>query len=89
MPFGDQAMFMTRESYDLAGGFQPLPLMEDVVLSRALRRKSWPVLIDRPVFVDARRWQRRGPFHQTVRNWGIQLAHRFGVSENRLVKWYR
>ena len=89
IPFGDQAMFVTRRSYDLAGGFPPLPLMEDVVLSRALRRKSWPELIDRPIGVDARRWQQRGLFKQTIQNWGIQLAHRFGVSEDRLSKWYR
>lgn len=89
LPFGDQAIFVSRAAYDQVGGFQPIPLMEDVVLSTALRQKSWPVLIDRTTEVDARRWQRRGLFHQTLRNWGIQVAHRCGVSEDRLAKWYR
>jgi rSAM/selenodomain-associated transferase 2 len=89
MPFGDQAMFVTRALYDRVGGFQELPLMEDVVLSKALRRESWPLLIDRVVHVDSRRWKQRGLVRQTLRNWGIQLAHQIGVSEVRLNKWYR
>lgn len=89
LPFGDQAMFVSRKAYQHVGGFQSLPLMEDVVLSTALRKKSWPTLIDCSIDVDARRWQQRGFIQQTIRNWGIQLAHRFGVSEDRLAQWYR
>ena len=89
MPFGDQAIFVTRAMYERAGGFQALPLMEDVVLSTTLRKESWPFLIDAAVHVDPRRWKKRGLFRQTLRNWGIQLAHRFGVAEDRLAKWYR
>ena len=89
IPFGDQAIFVQRRLYEQAGGIEPLPLMEDVILSRTLRRQSWPVLIDARVHVDARRWQKRGVVRQTLRNWGIQLAHRLGVSEDRLAGWYR
>ncbi|MCO8124855.1 glycosyltransferase family 2 protein [Stieleria sp. TO1_6] len=89
MPFGDQAMFVTRQLYDQVGGFQPLPLLEDVVLAQSLRRICWPILVDHTVQVDARRWQKRGIVRQTLRNWGIQLAHWSGVSESRLASWYR
>jgi rSAM/selenodomain-associated transferase 2 len=89
VPFGDQALFVTRTLYDRVGGFPDVPLMEDVRLSAALRRHRWPVLVDGPVVVDARRWQRRGVIRQTCRNWTIQLAHAAGVSEQRLASWYR
>ncbi len=89
MPFGDQGLFVTRTLYDRVGGIRPVSLMEDVLLSRALRRICWPALIDAAIDVDARRWQSRGVVRQTLRNWGIQLAHRFGVTESRLSKWYR
>ncbi|WP_182871239.1 TIGR04283 family arsenosugar biosynthesis glycosyltransferase [Stieleria mannarensis] len=89
MPFGDQAMFVARPLYDAVGGFQMLPLMEDVRLAQALRRRCWPLLIDGRVQVDPRRWNSRGVVRQTARNWGIQIAHRLGVSEHRLAKWYR
>lgn len=89
IPFGDQAMFVTRTLYDRVGGFPAVPLMEDVVLARRLRQLSWPVLVDARVHVDARRWRKRGVLRQTVRNWGIQSAHGLGVSEERLAEWYR
>lgn len=89
MPFGDQAMFVTRSLYDRVGGFQSLPLMEDVSLSKSLRKECWPMLIHCAVQVDARRWEKRGVVRQTARNWGIQIAHAVGVSENRLSNWYR
>lgn len=89
MPFGDQAMFVDRESFQQVGGFPQVPLMEDVVLSQRLRRQRWPILRPEVVVVDARRWQTRGVIKQTVRNWLIQLAHLLGVSESTLSKWYR
>ncbi|MEO1525084.1 MAG: TIGR04283 family arsenosugar biosynthesis glycosyltransferase [Planctomycetota bacterium] len=88
MPFGDQAMFVSRRAYDQVGGIETVPLMEDVRLSRSLRRLAWPVLLDGPVHVSPRRWQQRGVVGQTARNWWIQLAHRFGVQEDRLSVWY-
>ncbi|MCD0459746.1 TIGR04283 family arsenosugar biosynthesis glycosyltransferase [Roseiconus lacunae] len=89
IPFGDQAIFVQRSLYDIVGGVQPLPLMEDVVLAQCLRRHRWPTLVDATVHVDPRRWQRRGVIRQTVRNWGIQTAHCLGISEGRLSQWYR
>ena len=36
---GDQAMFVTRAAFHAAGGYPDLPLMEDVALSKRLRRQ--------------------------------------------------
>ncbi|MCA9135515.1 MAG: TIGR04283 family arsenosugar biosynthesis glycosyltransferase [Planctomycetales bacterium] len=89
IPFGDQAMFVTRSLYDRVGGFQSLPLMEDVNLAKSLRKVCWPMLIRCAISVNARRWEKRGVVRQTLRNWGIQIAHGLGVSEHRLSNWYR
>jgi rSAM/selenodomain-associated transferase 2 len=89
MPFGDQAVFVRKEVLDRQGGFEEIPLMEDVALSRRLRRIAKPVLLPGPVQVNARRWQGRGPIRQTLRNWWIQLAYAAGVSPQRLKEWYR
>lgn len=89
MPFGDQALFVTRSLYQQVGGFRELPLMEDVDLARRLRRVRWPDVLAADVYVDARRWERRGVVRQTIRNWGIQTAHLLGADEQHLFKWYR
>jgi rSAM/selenodomain-associated transferase 2 len=39
---GDQAMFVERASFDAIGGFPALPLMEDVAISRTLKRFAGP-----------------------------------------------
>lgn len=88
-PFGDQAVFVKSELYRQLGGFEPVPLMEDVRLARRLRRRSRPVLVRPGVIISARRWQRRGVVAQTARNWLIQLLHGLGVSPERLAKMYR
>src|SRR5829696_5868976 len=40
---GDQAMFVTREAFAAAGGFPDQPLMEDVALSKKLKRLGKPL----------------------------------------------
>jgi rSAM/selenodomain-associated transferase 2 len=89
MAFGDQAIFVRRDWYLHAGGFEPVPLMEDVRLSRRLRRRDWPLLVDGPVVISPRRWQLRGVIRQTLLNWSLQVAHRLGVSPTRLRDFYR
>ena len=87
--FGDQAIFVRRDWYLDAGGFEPVPLMEDVRLSNRLRRRGRPLLIDGPVVISPRRWQRRGVVRQTLLNWTLQMAHAMGVSPERLRDFYR
>ena len=45
---GDQAMFMTRDAFERVGGFRDWPLMEDIGMSRALKRISRPIALCRP-----------------------------------------
>jgi rSAM/selenodomain-associated transferase 2 len=89
IPFGDQAIFTRRDAYQAAGGFERVPLMEDVRLSRRLRAIAWPLLLKRSVTLDARRWQRRGILGQTWLNWRVQFLHRMGVPVERLAEIYR
>jgi rSAM/selenodomain-associated transferase 2 len=89
MAFGDQAIFVRRDWYLDVGGFEAVPLMEDVRLSARLRRRGRPLLIAGPVVISDRRWQRRGVIRQTLLNWSLQVAHHLGVSPMRLKDFYR
>ncbi|TWU64803.1 TIGR04283 family arsenosugar biosynthesis glycosyltransferase [Crateriforma conspicua] len=89
MAFGDQAIFVRRNVFKSVGGFSESPLMEDVELSRRLRSRGRPKLIDGPVITSARRWQNRGPVRQTLLNWRIQIAYKLGVAPETLADWYR
>jgi len=87
--FGDQALWVTRESFLSAGGFPEMPLMEDVAISRQLRKSSPPARINLPLYVSPRRWQQHGVIRQTLRNWTIQLRYLLGAKPVDLARSYR
>lgn len=89
MVFGDQAMFVRASQFKQMGGFAEVPLMEDVDLSKRLRKRAKPLLLDGPVTIDARRWEEHGVVRQTIRNWSIQLSYCCGVSPEKLKRRYR
>lgn len=88
LPFGDQGIFVRRNVFESLGRFPDVALMEDVQLSRRLRRYGQVVLLPGPLHVSARRWQRHGVVRQTLRNWALLLAERLGVSSSRLAALY-
>jgi rSAM/selenodomain-associated transferase 2 len=88
LPYGDQAIFVRRDAFERCGGFPRVPLLEDLLLMQRLRRRSWPVLLEGPVFVSPRRWHARGVLRQTLRNWAILSAFSCGVSPTTLARHY-
>jgi rSAM/selenodomain-associated transferase 2 len=88
LPYGDQGIFLRRETFEQLGGFPEVRLMEDVLLMRKLRRVSRIPLLPGPLYTDARRWQRHGVIRQTLRNWSILTAERLGVAPDRLANLY-
>lgn len=89
MAFGDQAIFVRRSTLVQQGGVAEIPLMEDVELSLRLRRVARPLLLPGPVTISARRWEQQGVVRQTLRNWSIQLAYKFGACPEELRRRYR
>lgn len=89
LPYGDQAIFIRRNIFEDAGGFPEVPLMEDLILMRRLRRRAWPVLLPGPLLVSPRRWQRHGILRQTLRNWRLTAAYSLGSSPEQLAQQYR
>jgi rSAM/selenodomain-associated transferase 2 len=88
LAYGDQGIFVRRALFEEVGGFPELKLMEDVFLLKRLRRRTWPVLLPGPLYVSARRWQRRGVVRQTLRNWTLLASARLGVHPDRLARFY-
>ncbi len=89
LAYGDQAIFVTHDLYKKCGRFEPLPLMEDVVLSRSLMRYQRPTILRGPVQISARRWSKNGVVRQTLTNWGILCRYYLGVKPEELAKLYR
>jgi len=87
--FGDQAYFVRREAFKRVGGFPKWPILEDVEMRRRLRRVGRFVKLRPSVVTSARRFRKRGPIRQQLRNAAIIALFYVGLSPERLARWYR
>jgi rSAM/selenodomain-associated transferase 2 len=85
---GDQAMFVTRKAFAEAGSFPDLPLMEDIVLSRRLKRIGKPACLAARVTTSGRRWDRDGAARTILTMWRLRLAFFLGAEPARLARRY-
>lgn len=85
---GDQAIFIQKKLFDFIGGFPTIALMEDISLSRRLRKYCKPCIIDVPVITSARRWEKGGVVKVMLLMWSLQILFAFGVHPTRLARWY-
>lgn len=86
---GDQALFVRRDVFEALGGFQPLPLMEDVEFSRRLCLVSRPFCVRSPVITDSRRWEKLGPWRTIFLMWRLRWRYWRGESPESLAQAYR
>ncbi|MCB1841761.1 MAG: TIGR04283 family arsenosugar biosynthesis glycosyltransferase [Halioglobus sp.] len=85
---GDQMLFMRRDVFEACGGFDALPLMEDVACCKRLRRVAAPVIVAEPVLTASRRWEEGGIARTVLRMWALRFAYFAGVSPQRLWRHY-
>jgi rSAM/selenodomain-associated transferase 2 len=88
IPYGDQGLFMRRSDYFRVGGFQALPIMEDVDLVKRLNKIGKFKLVKARVGTSARRYHRNGIVYTTVRNWSLIIRYLLGQSPERLHRFY-
>jgi rSAM/selenodomain-associated transferase 2 len=86
---GDQAMFVRRDAFERVGGFPDQPLMEDVELSKRLRRLSPPACLRQRVTTSGRRWETHGVLRTIVLMWMLRALYWIGLPAERLARMYR
>jgi len=85
---GDQMMFVKKTVFDESGGFDDIPLMEDVAYCKRLRRLQAPIIIQAPVLTSSRRWEEGGVVLTVLRMWLLRLAYFLGVAPATLWRYY-
>jgi len=86
---GDQAIFIRRDAFEELGGYAALPLMEDIDLSRRMKRLGRVACLRERVSTSARRWQRDGVVRTILLMWSLRLRYALGVAPDRLQARYR
>lgn len=85
---GDQAIFVRRADFEAVGGYPDIPLMEDIELSRRLKRRGRLRALRLRVTTSARKWEREGPLRTMGLMWALRFLHFCGVAPARLHRWY-
>jgi rSAM/selenodomain-associated transferase 2 len=86
LPYGDQALLISRAHLDAVGGIPDIPLMEDVALARRLRQTLRPLAAT--ALTSAARYQRDGFVRRPLRNVVCLTLYYCGVPPARIKKLY-
>jgi rSAM/selenodomain-associated transferase 2 len=85
---GDQAIFLRRSAFEALGGYPDIPLMEDIELSRRLKRLGRMACLRLRVTTSARKWERDGILRTVFLMWTLRFLHGCGMDAGRLHAWY-
>jgi rSAM/selenodomain-associated transferase 2 len=88
MPYGDQALFVRRRILDAIGGVPQAPIMEDLDLVKAMKRKGRLALLPLPATTSSRRYRSRGVLRTALRHQLALAAWALGVDRRRVAAWY-
>ncbi len=85
---GDQAIFVRTQAFHAVGGFPDQPLMEDIELSKRLKRQSRPACLSQRVITSARKWERAGVWATVLLMWRLRWAYFRGAAPADLALTY-
>ena len=85
---GDQAIFVTRSLFTAAGGYPEIALMEDIELSKRLKRFGPPLALRHRLIASGRRWEKHGVVRTILLMWRLRLAYWLGADPGKLAVRY-
>ncbi len=86
---GDQALFISRAAFAAVGGYPEQPLMEDIELSKRLKRLGPPACPHERVVTSGRRWEQYGVWPTILLMWRLRFDYWRGVPAARLALHYQ
>ena len=89
LPYGDQAIFMKKQTFEMINGYPGQPFLEEVGLIRKLKRIGSITIAAGRVTTSPRRWEQLGVFRTTMINQAILLGYACGMDTAKLAKFYR
>ncbi len=88
-PYGDQGFFLRKEHFFALGGYDEVPFLEDVFLTKKVKNTGDMCGLDVTLLTSGRRWQEYGFFRVTMLNQLLLMAAAWGVDLYTLQKAYR
>jgi rSAM/selenodomain-associated transferase 2 len=86
---GDHAMFVSKVLFEQIGRYPNIQLMEDIALSKKLKKHSSPICLKTKVVTSTRRWQSFGIYKTVWLMWSLRVRYFFNADPSELSKMYR
>jgi len=87
--YGDQGIYVRRETFLAVGGFPSLQLFEDSEFCSRVACAGKFVMLKAQVCSSTRRWRKWGFVRTVVEMWVLRILYTFSVSDITLSRWYR
>lgn len=88
--YGDNGIFVTKEAFEMLGGFKEIPIMEDYDFSIRMKQLFKVKQIKEPKLILSARRHIKAGFFKTRLQWVlIKKLYLLGVSPYKLDKWYK
>ncbi|MYC16310.1 MAG: glycosyltransferase [Gemmatimonadetes bacterium] len=87
--YGDQGIYIRRETFNAVGGFPPLQLFEDSEFCARVALMGKFVMLNARVCSSTRRWRKWGFVRTVVEMWVLRILYACSVSDVTLSRWYR
>lgn len=85
---GDQAIFIRKSVFKDIGGYLEIPLMEDIALSKKMKRTGRVVCLEHSAITSARKWKEEGIIKTILLMWFLRFLYFFKISPIFLSKIY-
>lgn len=89
LPYGDQGIFLKKQTFQDIGMFKIIPIMEDFDLVKRLQKKGKIKMAEGAVITSDRRWKKLGILKTTLINQLMILGYYLKIDINLLAKIYR
>ncbi|MGH9936552.1 MAG: TIGR04283 family arsenosugar biosynthesis glycosyltransferase [Blastocatellia bacterium] len=85
---GDQAIFVRRRVFEEIGGYERIPLMEDIALFNQIKRRGKVTVLSERVEISPRRWLKHGVWRTVLLMYALRLGYWIGVSPATLKQFF-
>jgi rSAM/selenodomain-associated transferase 2 len=86
LPYGDQGLLIRRECFASIGGYPDLPVLEDVAMIRALRRRVKIERLPATIVTSGRRYRQHGVIRTSLQHLALISLYLLDVSPSRLAR---
>ena len=85
---GDQAIFVRHSVFEEIGGYELIPLMEDIALFNQIKRRGDVVVLSESIEISPRRWLRHGVWRTVLLMYALRMGYWVGVPPATLKQFF-